>query len=130
LYFYFSVNTEHCFIELEIKHYLLIFTWRRPGASSVSASSKWVSPKKVFEDVIQVEIEWVASHPPAPETVMTKLVISGSSFFVRQDCVRLTDFFKFRFCFVVVGVRVGVIFACKFAVRAFELVGRCAAIDS
>jgi|TARA_B110001454_G_scaffold95960_2_gene90973 hypothetical protein len=130
LYFDFFVNTKHCFIELEIKHYLLIFTWRRPGASSVSSSSKWVSPKKVFEDVIKVEIKWVASHPPAPETIMTKLVISASSFFVRQDRVRLTDFFEFRFCFFVVGVRVGVIFACKLAVRAFELVGRCAAIDS
>jgi hypothetical protein len=123
LYFDFFVNAKHCFIKLEIKHYLLIFTWRRSGASSVSASSKRVSPKKVVEDVIQVEIEWVASHPAAPETVVTKLVISGSSFFIRQDCIRLADFFEFRFGFFVVGVCVGVIFACKFTVRAFELVG-------
>jgi hypothetical protein len=82
LHFHFFINTKHCFIELEIEHYLLIFTWRGSGASSVSGSSKWVSPKKVFEDVIKVKIKWVASHSPAPETLVTELVISGSSFFV------------------------------------------------
>jgi hypothetical protein len=130
LYFNFFVNAEDCFIETQIEHYLLIFPWRRSRGSPSSATSKWVSPEKVLEDVVKVEVEWVTSHSAAAEAIVTELVIPGSRFVIRQDCVGLADFFEFGFGCFVVGVRVRVIFAGKFAIGAFEFFDRCAAIDS
>jgi hypothetical protein len=128
LYLNFLINTENCFIESQVENYFLIFAWRWSGGPAISTAAEWVSSEKVFENVVEVEIEWVTAHSSAPKSFVTELVISGSSFVVGENCVGLADFFEFGFGLFVVGVRVRMKFSGKFAVCAFEVFRRCAAI--
>jgi hypothetical protein len=65
LNFYSAIDSKYCFLEAEVKHYFLVFSWGWTRWPSGSSTAEGVSSEEVFENVIEIKIEWVTAHSSA-----------------------------------------------------------------
>lgn len=122
----FGFRAENRFLELQCDVLAKIGTTLGAAATAASpaAAKEVTKPEEVTKDVAEIlEDAGIKAlrTSRAAHSRMSEAVVAGTLFLIGQHGVRLAAFLKFFFRIRIVGVPVGMVLHCEFAVGALDL---------